>query len=63
VHNAGAGGGEVPSMSERDTITKAEDRERIRNHVRAVLSRLAQHLKEQKAKENGPTRRADPPKK
>jgi hypothetical protein len=50
-------------MSERDTITKAEDRERIRNHVRAVLSRLAQHLKEQKAKENGPTRRADLPRK
>ncbi len=43
-------------MSERDTVTNAEGRERIRNHVRTVLSRLTEHLKEQKAKENGPTR-------
>jgi hypothetical protein len=47
-------------MSERDRVNKAEDRERIRNHVRTVLSRLAEHLKEQKATENGPTPDPDP---
>jgi hypothetical protein len=48
-------------MSERDTVTNAEtnaeDRERIRNHVRTVLSRLAEYLKEQ----SGPVRDQDPP--
>jgi hypothetical protein len=48
-------------MSERDTATSAEDRERIRTHVRTVLSRLAEYLKEQKAKQNGAMRDQDPP--
>jgi hypothetical protein len=50
----------VPSITERDTVTNAEDRERIRNHVRTVLSRLAKYLKE-KAKQNGPMHDQDLP--
>ena len=48
-------------MSERDTVNDAEDRERIRNHVRTVLSRLAELLKEKQAKENGAMRDQDQP--
>ena len=55
------GGAKVPSVSERDTVAKAEDRERIRNHVRTVLARLAKYLKEQKAKQNGPMHDQDLP--
>jgi hypothetical protein len=51
----------MPSMSERDTVDNAEDRERIRNHVRTVLARLAKYLKEQKAKQNGPMHDQDLP--
>jgi hypothetical protein len=50
-------------MSERDTVNNAEDRERIRNHVRTVLLRLTEYLKEQKATEKGLTRDQAPPRK
>ena len=48
-------------MSERDTVTTAEDRERIRKHVLTMLSRLREYLKEKQAKENGSPRDQDPP--